>query len=164
MTSTCSHNATTTLACLCTPHLSHSSQLLSLYIFRSRCSSCSPSFIISFVHQLYSYRTKISKLPSGGMAWRSMDQHDTAGRSMEHLFLYLFLVFHFLNYYIFSDKMGLAWVWSVKGVFLVTISSTHHFIKTLRAAEGEKQTKSSVFLEEQKEDKGFLKKSGFENG
>lgn len=83
---------------------------------------------------------------------------------MEHLFLYLFLVFHFLNYYIFSDKMGLAWVWSVKGVFLVTISSTHHFIKTLRAAEGEKQTKSSVFLEEQKEDKGFLKKSGFENG
>lgn len=58
------------------------------------------------------------------MAWRSMDQHDTAGRSMEHLFLYLFLVFHFLNYYIFSDKMGLAWVWSVKGVFLVTISSS----------------------------------------
>ena len=121
MTSTCSHNARLPLYI---PHLSHSSQLFSLYIFRSRCSSCSPSFIISFVHQLYSYRTKISKLPSGGMAWRSMDQHDTAGRSMEHLFLYLFLVFHFLNYYIFSDKMGLAWVWSVKGVFLVTISSS----------------------------------------
>ena len=86
---------------------------------------------------------------------------------MEHLFLYLFLVFHFLNYYIFSDKMGLAWVWPGFGrlrAFFLLRFLHHHFIKTLRAAEGEKQTKSSVFLEEQKEDKGFLKKSGFENG
>lgn len=80
---------------------------------------------------------------------------------MEHLFLYLFLVFHFLNYYIFSDKMGLAWVWSVKGVFLVTISSSPLHQNTAGCRRG---NASSVFLEEQKEDKGFLKKSGFENG
>jgi hypothetical protein len=59
------------------------------------------------------------------------------------------------------------WVWPGFGrlrAFFLLRFLHHHFIKTLRAAEGEKQTKSSVFLEEQKEDKGFLKKSGFENG
>jgi len=94
-----------------------------------------------------------------GAQW---NQHDTAARSMEHLFLYLFLVFHFLNYYIFSDKMGLAWVWSVKGVFLVTISSSPLHQNTAGCRRGKANEKFGR-LGGLKEDKGFLKKGGFEN-
>jgi hypothetical protein len=76
-----------------------------------------PQFsLISFVQQLHSSgRKEATFLAHIGSA-------ATAGRSMDHLFLYPFLLFHFFNNYTLSDNIGLAWVWPVKGVFLVTFS------------------------------------------
>jgi len=84
-----------------------------------------PSFIISFVQQLYSSDEKKQ------LSWRTSNQPPPlSGR-----WIIFFCIFSSVSSstITLSDNMGLAWVWPVGGVFFLSIFY-HHFIISLRAA------------------------------
>jgi hypothetical protein len=148
-TFTCSLNATTPLALTCAS--SHISQFSSLYIFRFRCSSCSPSF-----HNLLCPTTPLKRKRRNNFPGAYQISRHRWAVDGSHLFCIFFFCFIFNNDTL-SDNMGLAW-FGRGGRFPVTffLSSPLHHI-TAGCSKVKKQTKSWVFWK----DRGFSERGIF---
>jgi hypothetical protein len=94
------------------------------------------------------------------LSWRTSDQPPPLGGRWIISFCIFFFCFIFNNYTL-SDNMGLAWVWPVKGVFLLHFLSSplHHITAGCsRVQKAERKVGSSW------EDRGFRKEGYiFEN-